>query len=337
MASLIDVARHARVSVSTASRVLNGSAHPVSAAIRDRVEASAAELGYQRSALARALVTRSSRIIGVIVGDIVDPYFAEIVRGVEVEAAAQGYVTIVANADRRPELEVRQLQTLLEHRAAGVVFAGSGIDGAPGTTELNDLVASAVRQGSTILALAPREFGAGSDATASALVFDNDGAAHDLTRYLQDLGHRRIAFVGGIPGLAAGEIRAAAYARAMTERGLEPLVTGQIGFDRTAGRAATLELVGSGGLPDALICCNDEVAVGALAALWSSGVRVPDGVSVASIGGTQGGTVFDLTTMRLPLVELGARAARAIMATADPDDPLPQHELVIRGSTAPRR
>ena len=119
----------------------------------------------------------------------------------------------------------------------------------------------------------------------------------------------------------------------MTERGLDPLVTGQNGFDRMAGRSATLQLVEGGTLPDALVCCNDEVAVGALAALWSSGVRVPEGVSVASIGGTQGSAAFDLTTMRLPLVELGARAGRAIMAIDDPTDPLPTHELVVRGTT----
>jgi LacI family transcriptional regulator, galactose operon repressor len=114
------------VSITTASRVLNGSKHPVSEKTRARVLAAAGELGYQPSALARALVTRNSRIIGVLVGSIVDPYFAEIARGVEDVAGRMGYLTMVCNADRRTEAEIAHLRTLRDYQAAGVVFASSG-------------------------------------------------------------------------------------------------------------------------------------------------------------------------------------------------------------------
>src|SRR5918992_4242174 len=103
MASLADISRRAGVSIATASRVLNGSTHPVSPAMRLRVVRAAEELGYRPSELARALVKRNSRIIGVIVGDIVDPYFAEIARGVDDVAFENGYLTMVCNIDRRPE------------------------------------------------------------------------------------------------------------------------------------------------------------------------------------------------------------------------------------------
>ena len=109
MASLADISRRAGVSIATASRVLNGSSHPVSEATRTRVLAAAGELGYRPSELARALVKRTSRIIGVIVGDIVDPYFAEIARGVEDVAAREGHLTMVCNADRRPSAELMEL------------------------------------------------------------------------------------------------------------------------------------------------------------------------------------------------------------------------------------
>ena len=106
--------------------MLGGSDHPVSEATRARVLEAARELGYSPSALARALVTRRSRIIGVMVGDIQDAYFAEITRGVEDVAGRAGYMTFVCNADRRTEVEVAQLGVLCDYDAEGIVFAGSG-------------------------------------------------------------------------------------------------------------------------------------------------------------------------------------------------------------------
>ena len=119
MASLADISRRAGTSVATASRVLNGSTHPVSDATRARVMEAAADLGYQPSALARALVTRSSRIIGVIVNDIVDPYFAEIARGVEDVAGRTGHLVMVCNADHRVEAEIEYVRALRDYHAAG--------------------------------------------------------------------------------------------------------------------------------------------------------------------------------------------------------------------------
>ena len=124
VASLSDISRHAGVSIATCSRVLNGSAHPVSEATRTRVLDAAQELGLRAvSALARALVTRSSRIIGVIVGDIVDPYFAEIARGVEEVGADLGYLTMVCSAEAGSDAELGHLRQLRDYHAAGIVFA----------------------------------------------------------------------------------------------------------------------------------------------------------------------------------------------------------------------
>ena len=122
MASLADISRRAGTSVATASRVLNGSTHPVSEATRARVMEAAADLGYQPSALAQALVQRSSRIIGVIVNDIVDPYFAEIARGVEDVAGRNGHLVMVCNADHRVEAEIEYVR-----RAARLPRGGTGV------------------------------------------------------------------------------------------------------------------------------------------------------------------------------------------------------------------
>jgi LacI family transcriptional regulator len=175
VASLSDISRHAGVSIATCSRVLNGSAHPVSDATRERVMQAAQELGYAPSALARALVTRSSRIIGVIVGDIVDPYFAEIARGVEAVGADLGYLTMVCSAELGTEAELAHLQQLRDYQAAGIIFAGSGRVRDPSTHDLAQAVSDARERGSVVVALAQREF------DAHSIVFDNEAAAHDIT------------------------------------------------------------------------------------------------------------------------------------------------------------
>src|SRR5215210_5136751 len=162
MASLADISRRAGTSVATASRVLNGSTHPVSEQTRARVLQAAADLGYAPSALAQALVTRSSRIIGVIVGDIVDPYFAEIARGVEEVAAGLGYLTMVCSAELGTAAELGHLRQLRDYHAAGIVFAGSGRRDDPGADELAAAVAEAGARGAVVVALAQRDFDAPS-------------------------------------------------------------------------------------------------------------------------------------------------------------------------------
>ena len=311
MATLRDVAEQASVSVSTASRVLNGSKpnHPVSSDVRAAVRAAAESLGYMPSAAAQALQQQRSKIIGVIVSDILDPYFAEMTRGIEIEASRHGFVTVLANANRDPEQECAKFRVLREHQASGIVFCGSDIDGAPGTARLAREVTAAARQGTNVIALAPRGF------DATKIVVDNATTAYDLTHYLLSLGHRDIAFVGGIPGLTAAEQRIVGYKRAMIETGSTPRQAIENGMSQESGQDAMAQLVAGPQLPDAVLCTNDEVALGALAHLWRCGLRVPDDVSVAGIGGTRAATTFDMTTMTLPLMDLGRLAARHIAVT----------------------
>ena len=121
----------------------------------DAALAAAEELGYQPSALARALVTRNSRIIGVIVGNIVDPDFAEIARGVEDVAGRMGYLTMVCNADRHTDAEIAHLRTLRDYQAAGVVFASSGYAADARGADLAAAVADITESGSTVVARPP--------------------------------------------------------------------------------------------------------------------------------------------------------------------------------------
>ena len=132
MASITEVARRAGVSITTVSRVLNPvSEYPVAAATRRRVLAAASALQYSPSALARALVTRRSHMIGVLLGDIVDPYFAEIVRGIEDVARRAGYLVVICNTSRDPGTERRYVTALRDYRADAIIFLGGDIFDAP--------------------------------------------------------------------------------------------------------------------------------------------------------------------------------------------------------------
>jgi LacI family transcriptional regulator len=326
MASLADIGRRAGVSIATASRVLNGSSHPVSEATRRRVLAAADELGYRPSELARALVKRTSRIVGVIVGDIVDPYFAEIARGVEDVAAGDGYLTMVCNTDRRPAAELAHLGVLRDYHAAGVVFAGSGYEHVAEAAALRSAVEELVAVGSRVVALATR------DLDCPSVMVDNRAAARDVTEHLLALGHRRIAFVEGPAGLHTSAQRLQGFQEAVGAVGAEPvLVPG--GFEFEAGAAAAERLMAD--LPDAVLGVNDEVAIGLLTGLRRSGVDVPGRISVAGIDDTRPARLVDLTSVSLPLHELGEMAARVILEGAPGDLVLP-HRLVPRATTASR-
>src|SRR5919109_4951527 len=148
MASITEVARRAGVSITTVSRVLSPvSAYPVAPSTRRRVLAAASALQYSPSALARALVTRRSRMVGVLLGDIVDPYFAEIARGIEDVARRAGYLVVVCNTSRDPGTERRYVTALREYRADAIIFLGGDIfDDASRRALERDMVAVA-RQG----------------------------------------------------------------------------------------------------------------------------------------------------------------------------------------------
>jgi LacI family transcriptional regulator len=328
--SLADVARRAGVSIATASRALNGSRHPVSTELRERILRAAEEVGYRPSAVARALVTRRSRIIAVIVGDIVDPYFAEITRGVEDHANRAGYLTIVCNADRSPDAELAYVRVMRDYAAEGIVFAGGGYTIGEGADALAEMVTEAVEEGIAVLRLAPRGF------TGPMIAVDNRAAAADLTTYLAGLGHRRIAFVRGPAGLSTGDLRRDGFRAAMHAAGLEPELEFEGDFDHESGHAAAMRMMAAG-LPDAVVGANDESAVGVLLAFRQAGVDVPGQVSVAGIGDTRTARFVDLTTVSIPLYELGAMAARRITAgDTTTGEVILTHRLVPRGTTRRR-
>ena len=168
---------------------------------------------------------------------------------------------------------------------------------------------------------------------------DNRAAARDLTDYLVSLGHRTIGFVAGPAGLRSARERLAGFQDALASHALEPgpLCEGDFGY--ASGHAAAIELLARDRLPDAVIGANDETAIGVLTGLRGAGVDVPGTLSVAGIGDTRPASFLELTTVSVPTFELGASAARRIIAGREAHDEshvVIPHRLVPRATSARR-
>lgn len=332
-ASLTDVARRANVSVTTASRIASGSSYPVSADRRERVEKAILELDYTPNALARALARRQSMAIGVLVGSIADPYFAEVTRGIEDQARRGGYLTILCNTDRNLAVAKGYVELLGRQHAAGIVLVGGAFSGHVQQVELAAAVSRAVEGGSTVIAI-----GDSGLPGISSVSVDDMALLFDLTEYVCSLGHRRIAFVAAPAGFTSGDHRLAGFQAAMRSEGLDPSLVYVGGFDYGWGRRAAARML-KDGLPDAVIAFNDESALGVLMALREVGVRVPEDISIAGVDDTRDARFTGLTSVMVPMYELGSSAARRITqrdATLDGNTVL-AHRISPRLTTAERR
>jgi LacI family transcriptional regulator, galactose operon repressor len=335
MASITEVARLAGVSTATASRVVSDSDYPVSAATRERVLEAARTLDYVPNALARGLLKSRVPVVGVIVHDITDPYFAEVVRGVEDAASVDGYLVITCSSERDPERERSYVRLLRSMRAAAVVFAGSGLDDPEVNAEIERHLTAMRTDGAAVVHLSPH---AGGEPEVGV---DNEGGIATLVVALAELGHRRIAFLAGPSSLFVARDRLAGYRRGLLEAGIDfdPDLVVRTSFDQ-AGGALGVDTLLAGTAPfTAVACANDLLALGALERFAELGIAVPGDVSVAGFDDITiaAMTAPALSTVRLPLRELGRRgyiqAAGVLTGDELPSETLPT-ELVLRASTA---
>jgi LacI family transcriptional regulator len=336
MTSVRDVARLAGVSPATVSRVLSGSAHPVSADTRSRVLLAVQELGYRPNRVARALVTARTHTIGAIVHDISDPYFAEVVRGLEDGARLADYQVFVCSSDRDPTRELAYVQALISHRVDGLVFVGGGIEDRDYERQLAQLVEAYRMGGGAAVALAPHSL------RVPSITVDNRGGVHMITRYLLELGHRRVAFVDGPPRLRTSRVRLAGYRAALRQAGIpyDPSLVTTGWFSSEGGAKAVAVLLDR--CPDltAVVAANDVMAFGVLHELANRGIAVPEEISVAGFDDVQMAALLQppLTTVRMPMYEVGYQGAQAVIdllaGRAVRSRRLPVR-LVVRGSTAP--
>jgi LacI family transcriptional regulator len=334
MASITEVAKLAGVSAATASRVVSASDYPVSPATRERVLEAARTLDYVPNALARGLLKSRVPVVAVIVHDITDPYFAEVVRGVEDAASAAGFLVITCSSERDAERERSYVRLLRSIRAAAVVFAGSGLDDPALTEEMDRHLAAMRADGAAVVHLSPHALG------EPDVGVDNAAGIAAMIAALVRLGHRRIAFLAGPRSLYVARERLAGYRLGLEAAGIgydERLVV-RTSFDADGGALGVETLLATGVPFTALSCANDLLAIGALGRLAALGIAVPGAVSVAGFDDipTASLTAPSLSTVRLPLREMGRGGfehAEGVLAGREPTRRTLPTEVVLRDST----
>ena len=345
--TLKQVAAEAEVSLATASRVLHRSGgREVRGALAERVQAAAERLGYVSNPHAQALARARSSTVGLIVHEVTDPYFAAIAAGAMHAAHAEGVMVMMAATFRDPELELDYLGRLRAQGARGVLLAGSGSTDGRVSGRLAEAIAAITREGGRVTAI-----GARPDTRVDAVVPDNAAGAAGAREHLEALGHKRIGVISGPDTLITVRQRLDGLGGVGGGLRIE-----EADFTREGGRAAALKLLADDSGGDrgdgitALIALNDLMAAGVLAAAKESGRRVPEDLSVVGFDDVPFAADLSpaLTTVRLPLREMGERAMELLLTPAEAvdresdeeqDEAVPQTvnvptELVIRSSTA---
>ncbi|MBX5469214.1 MAG: LacI family DNA-binding transcriptional regulator [Thermoleophilaceae bacterium] len=327
-----DVAALSGVSKSTVSNVLRGTGR-VSGATRTRVLEAIEALGYRPNALARDLVRRRSNTLGVLVGDLANTFYAELVKLMELQASDAAFTTMVCNTNGNFALERARVETLLERAVLGVVLLQFSGD----RTVLEELRAARV----------PVVVVSCSDERADCVAVDDAAGMRAAVEHLHSLGHRAIAHVTGhlLEETTRAE-RFAGYERAMRDRGLSPRLLSADDWEHGSPEAirSLRELVTGPDRLTAFAAGNDVMAIRLMDALEAAGLRVPEDVSVTGFDGIELGahSRIGLTTVSQPRVELVTRGLELLLDRIRGDSPTaaPRRvtlapQLVVRDSTAP--
>jgi LacI family transcriptional regulator len=329
---LKDVAEAAGVHISTASRALNErTAMLLNPRTLERVRETADGLGYRVNGMARALKTRRSLSVGMVVPDITNPFFPPAVRGAEDVLDRAGFSLLLSSTDNDLGKARRQVAAMLESRVGGLLLAMALRDD-PLVTEL--------RAAGTPLVLVNRTIDRGG---VSAVVPDDYNGAIDAVEHLYSLGHRRLAFVGGPLATSNGARRRASFDETVQRLGLPEVVAlAATAFDEEAGYTAAQTLIPEHPGITGVVAGNDLLATGIIAAAAELGRNCPADISVVGFNDMllAGRLQPPLTTIRIPQYDVGARAAELLLAQVDDPDRHPETvlisgELIVRGSTAP--
>jgi LacI family transcriptional regulator len=330
MATIKDVAALAGISYTTVSHVVNKT-RPVSEEVRVKVEAAIKSLDYVPSAVARSLKAKTTATIGLLVPNSLNPYFAELARGIEDYCERNGYCVILCNSDDNPDKQRSYLRVLLEKRIDGLIVASAGGDAG---------LAEGLAGVRTPMVIVDR----GLQGVNTDLVrIDHEYGAYLATRHLLELGHRDIATIGGPAGTSVAQMRLAGYRRALQEAGVEVSRERVLesDFTSTGGYAAAATLLEKNP-PTAIFAGNDMIGFGVLRAAAERNIRVPAELSVIGFDDIQMSRYVypALTTVGQSILQLGEMAAGVLLRRiAKPDTAIDQRivtpSIVLRESTAP--
>lgn len=327
---LRDVAAHAGVSAATVSRTLNGDGR-VDPELQARVHASVKALGYRRNMLARNLRRQRLDAIGVMVSDIENPHFSELVKVIEDEAFRLGYRVLVCGTNESSDKQSMYLRMLADERVAGVIVSPSD----PAGPEIGELLDARI----PVVSI-DREV---ADPRADTVIADNVNGLAAATQLLIDNGHTAIAYVGGRKGVETGAERLAGYQRAMRAAGLRSrAVTGD--FRIEGGRKAVTALLGSASPPTAIVVANNLMTLGALKAAREARVRIPQQLVLVGVDDPYWAEFMNppITSLAQPVRLMAHDALSMLLSRLNGDDGPPRRsvhplKLVVRSSSGTAR
>ena len=339
--TLADIAASAGVTPMTVSRVVNGNGY-VSAETRERVLNAVSALNYRRNGLARGLKRQRTDTIGLVLGDIANPFAAELARAVREVMSAKGYNVFICVSEHSAREDIAAFESLADHRVDGVIVATRA-------NKLgNDRLAEMIEGGIPVV-LIGRDF---RHPNADLIAADNLRGGYDATAHLISLGHKSIGFIGVTPTSGVGLRRYHGYLEAMREHGLkadERLIVGRAndgdqwpGYSTEAmGYEGMKKLLALRKRPTAVFARNDFTAVGAMSAAKEAGLKIPQDVALVGYDDVPlaAHTTPPLTTVRQPTREQGRIAAEALLRRMESaemparEERVMKCELVVRAST----
>jgi LacI family transcriptional regulator len=328
-----EVAREAGVSIATVSHALSGK-RPVSSRTRKKIDRTVERLGYRPNAIAAAMTTGRTQTLGIVMPDLANPFFGELLGALEHTAAARGYSVVACSSELDPELEARAIRTLRDRRVDALLYLAGCEQPNPAFAELAETDMQIVCLDEELPHL---------PASSSVLTVENGVGGALAARHLLELGHRELGALGGPAGLPTVRARVDGFLGAASDGGVTaPRVRHAAAYTVEAGRAAALDLLTSEPTVTALFCANDLIALGAYAAARELGRRIPHDLSVIGFDDSFVASVVTptLTTVRQPLARLGKEAAEAAIDLVEGIRTTPVRvtlpvELVVRESTAP--
>jgi LacI family transcriptional regulator len=316
--TIADVAEEAGVSTQTVSRVINDR-HDVSPETRQHVQAVIDRLGYRPNRAARNLASARNPLIGLIISDITNPYYPEIVRGVESIALEHKYNVLLHNTDGQFTREQHALDLLEEHRADGVIICAPRLDDALLSAYLH-------RQNAAVVVNRLPTEGIGS------VRVDDYHGAYLATRMLIEAGRQRIGYIGNRSSPYSGPQRFAGFCAALAEAGL-PVDERRISYSGVSidkAYEAAQSLLASAPDIDALVCFNDLIAIGVVRASHAAGLRVPEDMSVVGFDDIPLAALVtpSITTVQIDKFGLGVQAARMLFEHINRKTPL-REEIIV--------
>lgn len=328
-----DIAREAGVSTATVSHVINKTKY-VSDATRERVEQSIKKFGYHPNAHAQMLALGRSKIIGLLVSDISNPFFPEIIKSVEAAVISAGYNLFLLNTNYETERTLEYVQRLIQMKVAGIILM---------TAEFDPALVREAKRKKTSFVFSDLGF---VGEKSSNIILDYAVGIDEAVEHLVSLGHTKIVHIGGAHEIYSAGVRWQAFKDAMKRHlpngPVSKLYEGDFRFE--GGRVAAREILAEKDRPTAVVVANDLMALGAMQEFKSAGLRVPQDISIIGFDDISFASLSEpaLTTVLSPRGEIGSRAVEALLLTVDKPHQLGIEvmiptSLLLRDSTAPPR